>query len=48
MKNGGFAPSAAEMTWREDCTREIDAAIIDTERDVSSQPTTTNSAPANH
>jgi antitoxin component YwqK of YwqJK toxin-antitoxin module len=47
QKNGGFAPPAAEMTWREDCAREIDAAIIDTARNVSPQPTTTNSVPAN-
>ncbi|RQZ49980.1 toxin-antitoxin system YwqK family antitoxin [Burkholderia sp. Bp9099] len=47
QKNGGFAPPAAEMTWREDCTREIDAAIIDTARNVSPQPTTTNPVSVN-
>lgn len=47
QKNGGFAPPAAEMSWRDDCTREINAAIIDTARNVSPKPTNTSSMPAN-
>lgn len=37
QKNGGFAPPAAEMTWRDECKRGINAAIIDTARNVSPQ-----------
>lgn len=49
QKNGGFAPPAVEMTWRDECKRELDAAIADIKANVStspapSQPTT--SAPA--
>ncbi|WP_321920289.1 toxin-antitoxin system YwqK family antitoxin [Paraburkholderia tropica] len=47
QKNGGFAPPAAEMTWREDCTSEIDAAIIDTARNASPQPAPTKSTLSN-
>lgn len=37
-KNGGFAPPAAEMTWRDECKSELDAAIKDIKANVSTQP----------
>jgi antitoxin component YwqK of YwqJK toxin-antitoxin module len=46
QKNGGFAPPAAEMTWSDDCKQELDAAIIDTARNVSPKPATMNATPA--
>lgn len=39
QKNGGFAPPAAEMTWRDECKRELDAAIADIKENVSIQST---------
>lgn len=45
QKNGGFAPLAAEMTWYEDCKREIDGAIADIKANVSPQPVTSQPTP---
>jgi len=46
QKNGGFAPPAAIMSWSDDCKQELDAAIIDTARNVSPKPATMNATPA--
>ena len=45
QRNGGFAPPAAEMTWRDECKRELDAAIADVKANVSPQPAPSQPTP---